>query len=88
MFSDSKQLRTFTSSLSDVSVMYLKGLLELVIDARWSSTTLKLILNEADDTQRRELINTWRENRLADLERINLIVRYSNKTLTFCHVLY
>jgi hypothetical protein len=86
MFPDSNHLQAFTSSLSNSLVIFSKRLLELVIDARWSSTTLKLILNEVDDTQRHKLINNWRENRLADLERINLIVGHSNETLASCRV--
>ncbi|KAE9375873.1 hypothetical protein N431DRAFT_556199 [Stipitochalara longipes BDJ] len=69
----SKHLLNSASNLGDFLETYLKSLLELVIDARWSRTTLNLILNECDETQRHELINTWKQNRLDDLERINLI---------------
>lgn len=61
------------ATFGDVVSTIAKSLLELVIDTRWSNSTLLLILNEPDGHQRHKLIATWKENRLADLERINLI---------------
>lgn len=60
---------------------YSQALLALVIDTRWSNATLNLILNEPDDTRRKDLINTWVNHRFADLERINLTVSHSNPFL-------
>jgi hypothetical protein len=69
-----KQLRKNALVAGNNSVNYLQPLLELVIDTHWSNETLKKILSETDEGERYKLITTWRDNRLADLDRINLIV--------------
>lgn len=54
---------------------YLGGaLLALIIDLRWSNTTLTLILNESVEDRRNELLEVWVQHRFADLERINITV--------------
>jgi hypothetical protein len=57
---------------------HVQRLLALVIDSRWSNATLTLILNEHDESKRKELINSWVHHRYADLERINITVSPSS----------
>lgn len=80
MCPNAKQLQTIASDVGDVLEAYSQSLLALVIDTHWSNTTLNLVLNEEDDIRRHKLIDTWRYHRLADLERINLIIGHRNKS--------
>jgi len=58
----------------EVLEAYPQALFALLIDTRWSNSTIGLILNESDMVRRYELIDIWRGHRLADLERVNLTV--------------
>ena len=56
---------------------YANALLALVIDTKWSNTSINLILNESNEIRRHELIDSWLTHRFADLDRISLTVRTS-----------
>jgi hypothetical protein len=77
MFRGTKWLESVWGRLETDIPGCAQAILALIIDSRWSNITLELILNEADDARRDQLIDAWIGHRFADLNRINITVTMS-----------
>ena len=47
----------------------------LMMDWRWSSTSINLLLNEPDERRRDEMTAALEDNKLADIDRVVITVR-------------
>ena len=46
----------------------------LIMDWRWSSASIDLLLNEPDERRRDEMTAAWKSNKLADIDRVVITV--------------
>jgi len=77
-----KRLKGLYEQVSAGLQVFARVIPDLVIEWRWCYASIDRLINEDNEQRQKELANAWRLNKLADLQRVAIIVGSSGYLTT------